>query len=89
MIQISNEPVFVFDHDFSVDSKHKLILFIYLFIDSNNTNNSLYFRKMQIFICLKYFLSISSEMHMINLIIIIKEEAYNEFTYYEGLIKHI
>ncbi len=89
MIQISNEPVSVPDHDFPVGSKHKLIPSVYLLIDPNNTNDSLRFRKMRIFIRPEYFLSTSSETHMIDLITIVKEEAYNEFTHYEGSVKPI
>jgi hypothetical protein len=58
-IQIINKPVSVPDHDFSKTAKHKLVLSIYLLINSSNTNNLLYFDKMQIFICPEYFLSIS------------------------------
>src|SRR5688572_18721444 len=70
-------------------SKHKLILSVYLMINPSNTNESLRFGKMRIFIRLEYFLSTSCETHMVDLMTIKEEEAFHEFTHYEGLVKPI
>jgi len=69
------------NHDFPIGFKHKLILSIYLLINSSDINDSLQSGKLWIFICSEYFLEISCEIHMINLIKIIEKEAYHEFTY--------
>jgi hypothetical protein len=56
-------------------------------INPSNTNNSLRSGKMRIFIRPEYFLSTSSETHMVGLMLITKEEPYNEFTHHEGSVK--
>ena len=70
-------------------SKHKLIPSIYLLINSSNTNESLRSRKMRIFIRPKYFLGTSSETHMVDLMMITKEESFHEFIHHEGSVKPI
>lgn len=70
-------------------SKHKLIPSVYLLINPSNTNESLRSGKMRIFIRPEYFLGTSSETHMVDLMMITKEEPFREFTHHEGSVKPI
>jgi len=83
-IQTTNEPVSVPEHDFPKAAKHKLIPFVYLVI---NPNDSLRSGKIRIFIRLKHFLGTSCETHMVDLMSITKEEPFNEFMHHEGSVK--
>ena len=86
-IQIINEPVFVPNHDFLIAMKHKLIPSVYLVINPSNTNNSLRFGKVWIFIRPEYFLGTTCKIYMVDLVSIIKEEPFREFTHDEDSVK--
>ena len=88
-MQTVNEPVSVPDHDFPKGAKHKLIPSVYLMINPDNTNDSLRSGKMRIFIRPEYFLGTTCETHMVDLMTIIEEESFREFTHYEDSVKPI
>src|SRR5947208_2986173 len=81
IIQITNEPVSVSDHNFPIAAKHKLVPSVYLLINPSNTNDSLRSGKMRIFIRPEYFLSTSCKTHMVDLMSITKKESFYEFTH--------
>ena len=88
-IQTVNEPVSVPDHDFPKGAKHKLIPSVYLMINPENMNDPLRSSKMRIFIRPEYFLGTSCETHMVDLMTIVEEESFHEFTHCEGSVKPI
>lgn len=53
-------------------------------IDPNDTNDS---GQMRIFIRPELFIGTSCETHMLDLVSIIKEETYHEFTHHEDSVK--
>ncbi|CAG8724067.1 40586_t:CDS:2 [Gigaspora margarita] len=71
-IQSLNEPVTVFDHDFSRKTKQKLIPLVYLIINPENTNETLRQGQLSIYIRLEYFAGTLSLSHMRDLIDISK-----------------
>lgn len=70
-------------------TKHKLIPSVYLIINPGDTNDSLRSGKMRIFIRPEFFLGTSCETHMIDLMTIVEEEHFREFTHYENEVKPI
>ncbi|CAB4495187.1 hypothetical protein RhiirA5_438012 [Rhizophagus irregularis] len=84
-----NELVSISDHNFPKGAKHKLIPSVYLVINSSNTNDSLCSGKMRIFVRSEYFLGISCETHMVDLVKITEEESFHEFTHHDGIVKPI
>ena len=75
-IQTTNELVSVPDHDFPKAAKHKLVPSVYLLINPSDTNDSLCSGKVRIFIRLEYFLSMFCKTHMVDLMLITKEENF-------------
>ncbi|GES95215.1 uncharacterized protein LOC106141435 [Rhizophagus clarus] len=87
IIQTTNEPVSVPDHDFFKAAKHKLVLSVYLLINPSDMNDSLHSGKVRIFIRPEYFLSTSCKTHMVDLMSITKEENFCEFTHNGDSVK--
>ncbi|CAG8740785.1 29668_t:CDS:2, partial [Gigaspora margarita] len=82
-----NEPVSILDHDFPLGRKMKLILFVYLLINSNNMNNSFHSGYLTIYTRSEYFVGTTALTHMANLISITNSEKYNEIIHIEEKIK--
>ncbi|CAG8848303.1 34520_t:CDS:2, partial [Gigaspora margarita] len=71
-IQSLNKPVTVSDHNFLCETKQKLILLVYLIINSENMNKTLHQDQLSIYIQPEYFVGTSSLSHIKDLIDISK-----------------
>jgi hypothetical protein len=70
-------------------TKHKLIPSVYLMVNSGDTNDSLRSSKMRIFVRPECFLGTSCETHMVDLMTIVEEKHFREFTHHENAVKPI
>ncbi|CAG8588064.1 17708_t:CDS:2, partial [Cetraspora pellucida] len=83
------EPVMLLDHDFSIAIHYKLILSIYMLMNSKNNNNTLYNRQLAIFIHSQYHGNTSSASHMKDLKSLTQNNRLNEILKLENTIKPI
>ncbi|CAG8784125.1 5835_t:CDS:2 [Gigaspora margarita] len=75
-IQSINKPITVEDHDFSKESKMKLIPSVYLLIDPNDLNTILRFGQLAIFIRPEYFVGTSLLTHMADLLSLVNDQDF-------------
>ncbi|CAG8837901.1 5573_t:CDS:2, partial [Gigaspora margarita] len=86
-IETINELVSIFDHDFLLGRKMKLISSIYLLINPNDTNDSFRLGHLTIYIQPEYFVDTTALTHMADLISIMNLEDHDKVICIEEKIK--
>ncbi|CAG8833248.1 15225_t:CDS:1, partial [Cetraspora pellucida] len=88
-IQSANEPTTLPDYDFSVGSKQKLIPFVYLLIDPNDTNDTLRSSQLSIYIRSQYEIGTSAMMHMSDLQSLVNNSHFDNRLKFDDKIRPI
>ncbi|CAG8845534.1 755_t:CDS:2, partial [Gigaspora margarita] len=80
-------PILVLDHDFSIGSSQKLVLSVYLLINSKETDESLLVGQLSIFIRAQWHLGSLSATHITDILSLVSNRRFNRVFRYNNKIK--
>ncbi|CAG8484969.1 17761_t:CDS:2, partial [Cetraspora pellucida] len=88
-MQLVNKSVTIKNNNFPKESKIKLRPLVYLLIDSNDSNTTLHFRQLTIFIRPEYFVNISFLMHIADLLSLVNNQDFDTVLLKENEVRPV